>query len=51
MKSAIVTGGADGLGADMAAILAANNYRVGILDVREVSLRQRPLRGFLMRSL
>lgn len=34
MKSAIVTGGADGLGADMAAILAANNYRVGILDVR-----------------
>tara|TARA_B110000503_G_scaffold118652_1_gene179764 strand:- start:373 stop:1113 length:741 start_codon:yes stop_codon:yes gene_type:complete len=34
MKSAIVTGGADGLGADMAAVLAANNYRVGILDVR-----------------
>lgn len=34
MKSVIVTGSADGLGADMAALLGAHGYRVGLLDVR-----------------
>ena len=34
MKSVIVTGSADGLGADMAALLGAHCYRVGLLDIR-----------------
>ena len=35
MKTAIVTGSADGLGADIARALSDKNYRVGVLDVRE----------------
>lgn len=34
MKSAIVTGGGDGLGADIAYALGAAGYRVGVLDLR-----------------
>jgi len=34
MKSAVVTGGADGLGAEIATLLASNGYRVGVLDIR-----------------
>ena len=35
MKSAIVTGGADGLGAEIAMSLSCNGYRVGIIDICE----------------
>ena len=35
MKTAIVTGGGDGLGADIARALSNKDYRVGVLDVRE----------------
>ncbi len=34
MKTAIVTGSGDGLGADIARALSEKNYRVGVLDVR-----------------
>ena len=33
MKTAIVTGGAAGLGADIAKVLTDNHYRVGIIDL------------------
>jgi len=39
VKTAIVTGGGDGLGAEIAAHLCANGYRVGVLDVREEMAR------------
>ena len=34
MKSAVVTGAADGLGAEIAEALAGARYRVGVLDIR-----------------
>ena len=34
MKSAVVTGAADGLGAEIAEALAGAGYRVGVLDIR-----------------
>lgn len=34
MKTAVVTGSGDGLGAEIAAHLSSNGYRVGILDIR-----------------
>jgi NAD(P)-dependent dehydrogenase (short-subunit alcohol dehydrogenase family) len=40
MKSAIVTGGADGLGAEIAKTLSDNGYRVGIIDIREERAQQ-----------
>jgi len=40
MKSAIVTGAADGLGADVAQLLSENGYRVGVLDIREDLARE-----------
>lgn len=35
MRSAIVTGSANGIGATVAELLASNGYRVGILDLDE----------------
>jgi NAD(P)-dependent dehydrogenase (short-subunit alcohol dehydrogenase family) len=35
VKTAVVTGGGDGLGAEIAAHLCANGYRVGVLDIRK----------------
>ena len=40
MKSAIVTGAADGLGADVAQLLSENGYHVGVLDIREDLARE-----------
>jgi NAD(P)-dependent dehydrogenase (short-subunit alcohol dehydrogenase family) len=34
MKTAIITGGAEGLGADIATLLSDKGYRVGLLDIR-----------------
>jgi NAD(P)-dependent dehydrogenase (short-subunit alcohol dehydrogenase family) len=38
MKTAIITGGADGLGADIAEVLSQNGYRLGLIDIREEEL-------------
>ena len=34
MRTAIITGGAEGLGADIARVLAGEGYRLGILDTQ-----------------
>ena len=34
MKTAIITGGAEGLGAEIALLLSEKGYRVGLLDIR-----------------
>lgn len=41
MKSAIVTGAAQGIGASIAESLAANGYRVGLLDLAGAALDER----------
>lgn len=41
MKSAIVTGAANGIGASIAEALAANGYRVGVLDIDEAAVQLR----------
>jgi NAD(P)-dependent dehydrogenase (short-subunit alcohol dehydrogenase family) len=41
MRSAIVTGAASGIGANIAQALSAEGYRVGILDLDEAAVRSR----------